>query len=448
MTDIFPFKGTRYNSRLIEDMKAVISPSFDTLSFNEQSELRKHNSNNILHIIPETMSENSDDGIFLKAASMIHTWRRDGVLVNDSNKSYYLYEQVYAKAVDGCKSRKGLFALVNLDCANHASIKVEGQTPYISNSCLKNLLRAANCNVTPIPMLFRDSKDEFGKIVKEILKSRPWEEIEDVNGDIHRLWVINKKNVISSLTEFFRDKKCIIIDGHQKYEVAYQYRDEQREVTGAKDGNQPFDYILSFMLRFEDKSICAKPVHRVLSPELGSGIDPEEIIEDLGEFFSLDPVELNIKEPEIAADIINSRLNESGEVNISFGMVLPDSRAFIVSLKNDVDFSDLYDEEVNLCDEAKKLQCNILHHYIIRQLWIGNPEVELEEEDLLYFRDATDAMKMLSRRQASAVFFLNPCSMKSLADVVKAGGVIPPFTLRLYPPLVMGLVIRDMTVRH
>ena len=129
-------------------------------------------------------------------------------------------------------------------------------------------------------------------------------------------------------------------------------------------------------------------------------------------------------------------------------MALRDGQVFALTLKSKTKLSDIYDEELNLSPAIQKLHVSILYHHIIRQVWIGNPEVELEEEDILYMDDPAAALKCITDRKAAAAFILNPCSPQLLIQVLSTAEMIPPFTVRIHPPLITGPIIRDMSVRH
>ena len=450
MTDIFPFIGTRYNSRLIEDMKTVISPSYEFLSPAERKVVCQRHPYNILNLIPSCSHEEDEEynDSYLRAASAIQAWRRDGILVNDNHRSFYFYEQVYAHPIQGCKSRKGLYALVNLNRENLPKLFVEGNSPYSNKSHHMKLLRATKCNFSPIPLFFEDPKKEFRETSGEISTSKPWEEFQDYNGDVHRLWVLNKKGLISSVIKTFQDKECFMVEGHERYEVALKFRDEQRDAPGWPDSSNPYDHTLVFLSSFKEGSVSTRPVHRVLSSELGSGVDLEEVLDDLSENFQVRPIKTNIKKTQTATEKILKTIAEKGKKYPAIGMVLPDGRAFVLILKSKTKIPDLYDEDTQISDPIKQLQVSILHSHIIRQVWIGNPEVELEEEDILYLEDPVETLRWVADRKASAAFFLNPCSGKQLNEVLSGGEMIPPFTLRLHPPLMTGPVFRDMSIRH
>jgi uncharacterized protein (DUF1015 family) len=450
MTELVPFIGTRYNSRLIEDMKMVIGPYGDAMCPETRKKICLQHPYNIMHIIPAWDKEEGEEynNSYLRAGNIIQKWHRDGILVNDNHKCLYLYEQIFSKPINGCKSRRGIYALTNVHSQKPKKLFLQGTTPYSNKSCHLKLLRATKCNFAPLSLLFHDPQDEFDRVLREITASKPWEEFQDAEQNTHRLWVLNKKEIISQITLFFHDKETFVVEGHDRFEIALQYSREQREATGKTDGLQPFDHILVFLSRFEEGCLTTKPIHRVLSSELGSGTDIPEILDDLSESFTIKPIKVNLKNTSTATIKILQTIAEKDKKEPTLAMVLRDGRAFTLSLKPKITISDLYDEEIELSNPGQNLHVNILYHHIIRQIWIGNPELELEEEDVQYFDDAEAALKKIVQRKASAAFLLNPCPMKQITDVVDSGDMIPPFAVRLHPPLPTGLVIRDISIRH
>lgn len=450
MTEIFPFMGTRYNSRLIEDMKLVMSPSYDTLNPEAQQKFCQQHPNNILHLIPRCSEEEDEEynNSYLRIASTIQAWRRDGILVNDSHKSFYLYQQTYATPVCGRKTHRGIFALINLSQMSQGQFVTEGTMPYFTKSYHLKLLRATKCNFAPVSMFFHDTQKDFCQFADDITATKPWEEFTDLEGNVNQLWVLNKKVLINKVTGIFQNKDCVLMEGHDLLDIALKYSKEQGEMTGIPNGQQPFNYTLVFMTSFDEGSVTTKPVHRVLSSEMGSGVDIQEILDDLSENFTLQQIKTNLKNAQQAAKKILHAIHEKDKTHPTLGMALADGRAFALSLKNTTKIRELYDEDTLISPAGQKLQVNILYYHIIRQIWIGNPELELEEEDILYYDDPVAALNQINKRKASAAFFLNPCFMSQLNEVVVAGDIIPSFTIRLHPPLISGLIIRDISVRH
>jgi len=48
------------------------------------------------------------------------------------------------------------------------------------------------------------------------------------------------------------ERTVYIADGHHRYETALRYRDEMRAWTGKRGGDEPFDYVLAFLVNMEE----------------------------------------------------------------------------------------------------------------------------------------------------------------------------------------------------
>ena len=69
----------------------------------------------------------------------------------------------------------------------------------------------------------------------------------------------------------------------------------------------------------------------------------------------------------------------------------------------DVDLEELIDDE-DVEPLSRKLDVTILHHFIINQVFVGNPEFELEEDECLYIRDLRSVCDLLKRKKAGLAF--------------------------------------------
>lgn len=173
-------------------------------------------------------------------------------------------------------------------------------------------------------------------------------------------------------------------------------------------------------------------------------MEPDELIEDLQENFKVEELKINPrKEADKAAELLMKKVEEAGKKATSMAMALRGGRAFILSLKKNRKPESLA-EDHDIPPEVARLDVSLLHHYIIPHIWIGNPEVELDEDDVSYMRNPADALKMLATRRACAVFLMNPPKMEQVIEVSRKGIRLPHKTTYFYPKIISGLVMRDM----
>jgi uncharacterized protein (DUF1015 family) len=90
------------------------------------------------------------------------------------------------------------------------------------------------------------------------------------------------------------------------------------------------------------------------------------------------------------------------------------------------------------------LDVSVLHQYILPQVWIGNPEMELDDQDIFYVKDAGKSLAMLGApTHASVVFLMNPPTMEQVRNIASHNLRMPHKSTYFYPKLLTGMVLRD-----
>ncbi len=445
MVSILPFVGTRYNTQLIQDVKLVLAPYYDSISKEEQKLFYQAHQNNAIRLILGAPKPGDDEynNKYTRSANYIQSWKRDGVFVDDDKKSFYIYERKF-KLPDGTeKTQTGLFALLKLEDAKSGNIISHTKISSKVRTDGLRLIRLTRSNLNPIFTLYSDPENKIDNILQEKMKSKSWLEVEDFSNIKHRLWVVSKKDFAAEMMAQFQDKKIFIADGHYLYETALQYQKEMREATGKKDGNQPFDYIMVYLTNFENPGLVVLPNHRVISNDLGAGVDGQEILADLKEYFNIDKIDIDTNNVLGSAQKIIAKLEEKGKISTSFAMIMPKAKANLLSLKPKIRFNDIIEKEMP--EDIKNLDVSILHDYIISQIWVGNPEYEIEDEDIRYTKDPTIAINMVQNKKASVAFLMNPMKLEQINQISNKGFSLPQRAISFYPKLITGILLRDMT---
>jgi len=95
---------------------------------------------------------------------------------------------------------------------------------------------------------------------------------------------------------------------------------------------------------------------------------------------------------------------------------------------------------------VKQLDVTILHRFVIAKGWIGNPEVELDEDDIFYCREAKEALDLVRRRKGCVAFIMNAVTKDEVLEIAENGELMPHNTTYFYPKVTNGLVLRDLQV--
>ena len=444
MAEVLPFVGTRYNSRLIENLSLVLAPPYDVIPPEDQRLYYYRHPNNVIRLIlgHDKVTDDEYNNKYIRAANCLQTWKRDGILVEDNKKCLYVCEQEFNQPGLGKRRRRGLFALVKLEDYKSGKIRGHEHTFARPKADRLQLLRAARCNLSPVFALCSDPEKKMESVLDESMKAKVWETFVDEEQVTYRLWVVHSKKIINQIHQLMADKELFIADGHHRYEAALAYRDEMREATGKRDGRQPYDYLMVFLSNFYDDGMVVLPTHRVLSREFGAGVDLDEVMEDLSQYFNLKDISIDLANPDQAERTIYKEVAKAAKDRTAFGMILPSGRAVICALKKTAKLCKMIEEEMS--QDVKSLDVTVLHNYVIAQVWIGNPEIELDDEDIFYMRDIKDVVKLLQTRKGSVGFVLNPIPIEQLRKIASKGEIMPHKSTFFYPKIITGLVMRDL----
>jgi uncharacterized protein (DUF1015 family) len=308
------------------------------------------------------------------------------------------------------------------------------------------LLRTTNCNLSPIFCLYTDPEKATDAIVlSTIEKDPPRIELTDDEGVTHRLWVLVTSAKVKQLSALMQDKRFFIADGHHRYETALQYCKEMaRAQEIGKNDHPPYTYIFAYLTNCASEGIVILPTHRVLTSELGEGVDHAEVMEDLQACFAVTPIQVDMKKPDSEGARLRREIEDLRGDSTAFAMVLPGGKGALLRLKPGADVA----EEIGgqLPPQIARLDVSILHEYVIPKVWIGNPEIELDDHDISYVHDAGQALRMLDHpTSASAVFLMNPPSVEQVKEVASENLRMPHKTTFFYPKLLSGMVLRDLS---
>jgi uncharacterized protein (DUF1015 family) len=445
MAEILPFIGTRYNSQLIGNLSKVLSPPYDAISEEQQAELYNVHPNNVvrLELSRDQGSDEDFSNRYTRAANCFRTWRSDGILIEDENPAFYLYEQEFQLPGGETKRRRGFFALVKLEdskCGKRSEDQLSGP-----RADRLKLLRETHANFSPAFLVYSDKDHNVMNCLEEKMKDRPWEQAEDEDHVIHKLWVVQKKEFIVKLRELLKAREVYIADGHQRYETALAFRDEMRDETGKRDGKQPFDYMMMYLTSAEQDGLVAFPTHRTLSREfVKNEVRLDSALEELEDNFDIKEEKVDLNKPDCPR--ILQKLEKIGsDGRAAFAMITAAGKIYYLHLKKGVKPEQLL-EDCEICNELKQLDVSVLHYYIINDVFVGNPEFELEDEDCCYIRDAARVFDLLKSKKSLLAFIMNPIPVERIMKLVSTGICMTHKPAFFHPKIITGLVLRNMEI--
>lgn len=388
-----PFCATYYNPSRIRNYSNVICPPYDIISKKQLGILRKKSPYNFSRILI------ADKKNYQEKGSLLNKWVKKGILIDDSQESYYLYEQKFN--IDG-KSfmRFGILSLLQMD---KKGIFPHEHTLSAPKEDRKRIIKATEANLSPIFIIAAKQLGIFKMIYKLYSKKKPLFQFRDGDNNLNRIWRISDKQHIAKLGSAIDKCKLVIADGHHRFEITYDY------FMNNKKRFKDLNYILAYITDCQ-KGLNIMPTHRVVTIE----DEDTEFFKKLNKYFKIETASQNILERKLKS--------YSG---FSLG-IFKNSKCYFLSLKNRTTLNKIPNKLY------RELDTYLLHHLVL-PLFKVRGAIE-------YTHSLEEAKKMAGKRKAA--FILRPVSLKDVFKISSAGFRLPQKSTYFYPKVSSGVTIR------
>ena len=440
MARIYPFRAWRYNPSLVRPEDVVTQP-YDKITPAMQQSYYQRSPKNLVRIIlglPE-LFDSAENNVYTRAAENFRDWRAESVLIQDNDPSIYAYSQRYE--VPGSpgvmQERRGFIALGELADYSQNIVFRHERTLAKPKSDRLNLLRATRAHFGQIFMLYSDP----GQTAEKLLFSNPTNpdiEVTDEYGVLHRVWKIAEPGTINMLLSAMQDKKLIIADGHHRYETALQYSREhtdapstlahQRSTNSLPQPAFPEAATMMTFVNMDATGLTILPTHRIVHGL--KAFDPAAFVKNATKYFDVQPV------PGSDTEAILRQLAEAGKLGASFVAVTRTGSHLLTAKKTAIE-ARLQEQP----ERQRRLDVVQLHSVILEDLLGISQQDVLDQKNLRYLRDATEAMQQVRNGDADVAFLMNPVRLDQLREVAFAGDVMPQKSTDFYPKLLSGLAI-------
>ena len=265
-----PFRALRYAAPVLDDL---IAPPYDVLSEADVDELAARHEHNIVHV--DVPRERDGSERYVQAATRLSSWMDEGVLVPDSEPSFTIYRMRFRDEIGNERSIVG--AVGGLEVTDESAGGVlphERVTPKASTDRL-DLTRATRANLSPV----------WGLALAPGLTSllgQPGEPVGSVkvDGVEHSVERVTDAERLRAISDVVAGDDVLMADGHHRYGVARQFRDEVRTNTGRTD--TPAEETLAFVSELIADQLNVQPIHR-----LYAGVSEADLVGALSREFDL-----------------------------------------------------------------------------------------------------------------------------------------------------------------
>lgn len=429
MPRIFPFRALHFDPKRVGSLDQVVSQPYDKINDALRQKYYDRHPNHIVRIAKTKDDPGTDK--YATAARTLEEWLAEKIIVRDAEPAIWISHQIF-KAEGGTRTRKGFVALGELAEFGKGGVHAHEKT-LLAPKKDRFALMTATRGLTEghIFMLYSDPKHTADSVLDRFTQGPPTLEAKDDYGEIHRAWRVTDPKAIAAVQADLAPRDIFIADGHHRYEVALQYREECRKQGLACEGTETYDRRMMTFINMEDPGMVIFPTHRLVSGL--ASFEPKAFLKRLAEHF--DVREFGAATAETRRDLMEDMRIE-GQVRHCFGFAAADGLRLLT----------LRDEK--LCDTAipgdrapewKRLDVAILHSLILDRVLGITPEMVEREQHMSYARHADEVWAALPGVQAA--FLLNPTKLREVKIVSEKGERMPQKSTDFYPKLLTGFVM-------
>jgi uncharacterized protein (DUF1015 family) len=457
MLEVSPFRGIRYNPRIVGDLAQVLCPPYDVISPEQRKLLYEKSDYNAVRLESPAESLEPTDDSHQRASITFQQWLKNGILQLDTAPSFYLHDHHFDYSGEK-RVRRGLVARVKLEPWGTGIHPHEETFPKAKGDRLQ-LIRACRANFSPLLSLYHGSAPEVALILSEASRAKPVIETsvlssslgrsQDEDGEAHTVWAITDQETKMHLTRFLASQRLYVADGHHRYETALTYQQEraQCQSDSCKLTGDGFQYVMMELVDFSDPGLIVLPVHRLvrgIAPSALAALEGQ--LEDLFAVGSVSLTEESLARcncqpvtlSAIAAGNAAKGKQSDRYQEILFG-VLGLRAGTLVLLRRRKDISLEIMMPGDRSRGYREFNVSILNHVVLDKM-LGL----MSKEDVAYTVDLKEAYQKIKDGKYQLAFLLNPPQPEMVKAVASAQDRMPSKSTYFYPKLPAGLIINPL----
>jgi len=434
VADIRPFRGVRYDTKVVGSLAEVICPPYDVIPPSMQDELYRRNQYNFVRIefTKETSPHKASDK-YSCAAQTLNEWLKQAILITENKAAFYLHDHSFT--LHGKEyQRRGIIARVRLEEWEKRIIRPHEGTLAEPKSDRLTLLRTLQANTSPIFVLYEDRNKHVTSLLNAQERTEPVIDFTTNEGERHIIRTITENDATTQLAQIFAEKPLYIADGHHRYESALAYRREMLSSHPMASADEGFNFVMMTLVDFADPGLVILPPHRLARGISQSALDALET--RLTGFFRAHKMPAN--SPDTPGQVQDFLDTSQGQVRLA---LFVREHFFLLTLRNARAADSLM--PTGRSELYRRLGVSIVDHVILENL-LGITR-EAEKTLLGYSHDTSDAIKRVLAGEYQLALLLSPVTAMTIKAIADAGDRMPRKSTYFYPKLPSGLVIHKLT---
>ncbi|HUW61191.1 MAG TPA: DUF1015 domain-containing protein [Candidatus Bathyarchaeia archaeon] len=420
MLEIKGFRGFRFDLESVGSLDSVITPPYDVISPEQRETLAGRSPFSMVHLILPQAESASPSGLnrYQVAARRLDAWIARGVLRQDPQESLYLLRQTFRDDQGAEHIRRGFLGVARIPEPGERIILGHERTFERTVDDRLRLTEATRANLGPVFALYADPEQRMAQVLNQMNHMPPDMTAHTMDDVKQEVWQVDED---LSVTEFFRNKRLYIADGHHRYRTACSYRDQMRGYQ-CPGGPRPYDYVLMGFVSLNDPGLIIYPTHRLLP--MPERFAPGAFLESLGQWFDIEPVE----------SALDHRVEQA--TGCAIGVAFYGGGQFLLRLREQCRL-DLVGSVRSPAWRA--LDVAVLHAGIVERT-IG-PGDELT---FTYERDARVALTRVHEGKFGMAFIMKAATADQIQACAEAGESMPHKSTYFFPKLPTGAAIHRL----
>jgi len=433
MAEIQAFRAYRYDLGRVDALSDVLAPPYDVIDPELQQQLYDQSPYNAVRLIlnKEEANDSPANNRYTRAAACLRDWQSDGILLQDSARSLYVYHQEFE--VEGRRfTRKGFLARVRLEPLGQGRIYAHEETLSGPKADRLRLFHATGMNLSPVFGLYPDEERKLQGLLDETVRNVLPIEARDHLGVLSRFWPVTDHRVVSEAAGLMGPKPIFIADGHHRYETALRYFHECRQRGENSGKTTPAEFVLMMLVGMQDPGLLILPTHRLVSglPDLTA----DRLRRVLADYFQMETVGRGEEGARDTWDLIETN---GGQGILGFGTVA-DGQWQTARFRKPEAMAELTAEH---SPAWRRLAVSVLHVLVLDRLLSQALGCHANCRYVHLLQEVTDD---IANKSCQLAVLVPPAKMSQVEEIAGNLEKMPPKSTYFYPKLLSGLVFHSL----
>ncbi|MEZ6164407.1 MAG: DUF1015 domain-containing protein [Phycisphaerales bacterium] len=446
MPAVFPFTAIQYNHGT-GDVSELVAPPYDVLDNSQKQAMLDRNGDNIVSIdLPHVPAKELGPHESYKASGdKLRALIDAGTMSRSESPAIYAYRQTFE--FQGVSyQRCGMVAtLETVPFGNRdgGGILAHEQTFGGPKEDRMALMKATQCQTSPIFGLHPDEDGEAVRILHEVMDARDPDMTADMgDGITHEVWTISDEATIGAYEQALAGEDVFVADGHHRYNTALNYLDSLGDVSA----EHPARRTMFVLVSMSDPGLAIGPTHRVLGGMKDYTI--EKFIEASQGLLNVEPIDNDPHTFEAQMKTLAERErtpNVFGIYDYATGLCFGAWPAV----------NDPLDAQFPKQSEAwRTLDVAIIQHMIVEE--VCQPELNDGEPVKWAFPHSIQEVLDIGKGKETGssiagggkpqlAIIVRPTPLDAVRDISRAGELMPQKSTFFYPKLATGFWINPLS---